>query len=67
MGCRVIDIRTGNCAGTVQGWQEYGGPPLMEVSDGIGDRLVPFVRALCDVDLVARTIKTDIPDGLLDL
>lgn len=67
VGCRVIDTRTGDCAGTVQGWQEYGGPLLMEVSDGMGERLVPFVRALCDVDLAARTIKIDLPEGLLDL
>jgi 16S rRNA processing protein RimM len=67
IGCRVIDTRTGDCAGTVQGWQEYGGPPLMEVSDGVCERLVPFVRALCEVDLAARTIKTELPQGLLDL
>jgi 16S rRNA processing protein RimM len=67
MGCRLIDTRTGECAGTVQGWQENGGPPLMEVGDGVRERLVPFVRALCEVDLAARTIKTDLPEGLLDL
>lgn len=67
IGCRVLDSRTGDCAGTVQGWQECGGPPLMEVSDGTRDRLVPFVRALWEVDLAARTIKTDLPEGLLDL
>lgn len=67
IGCEVIDIRTGDCAGTVQGWKEYGGPPLMELSDQGRERLVPFVRDLCEVDLAARTIRMDLPEGLLDL
>jgi 16S rRNA processing protein RimM len=67
LGCEVIDARTGDCAGTVQGWQECGGPPLMEVSDRGRERLVPFVRTLCEIDLNARTIRMDLPEGLLDL
>jgi len=29
--------------------------------------LIPFVKSLAHVDLAARTIRLDVPDGLLDL
>jgi 16S rRNA processing protein RimM len=67
IGCRVIDNSSGECAGVVEGWQRCGGPPLMEVSAEGREHLIPFVSALCNVDLAARTIRMDLPEGLLEL
>jgi 16S rRNA processing protein RimM len=73
MGCQVLDGTSGQVIGTVTGWKHYGGPPLMEVSragETMAGRevLVPFVPVICrKVDLEARTIQADLPDGLLDL
>jgi 16S rRNA processing protein RimM len=64
---RVIDRVTAECIGVVEGWQEYGGPLLMEVMRNGRERLIPFVPAHCDVDLAARMIRVDLPDGLLEL
>ena len=65
--CTVIDKATGDSLGTVSGWQQYGGPPLMEVGVKGREVLIPFVAALCEVDLAARSIRMDIPEGLLEL
>ena len=68
VGCNVIDAATGKCLGLVAGWQQYGGPPLMEVSVDSREVLIPFVSSICrHVDLTARTIAVDLPEGLLDL
>jgi 16S rRNA processing protein RimM len=67
IGCKVIDAKSGACIGLVEGWQEYGGPPLMEVGWDGRERLIPFVRQCCQVDLAARTICAELPEGLLDL
>ncbi len=67
IGCKVIDQVTGVVVGTVEGWQKYGGPPLMEVRGADREHLIPFVGPLCAVDLADRTIRLDLPQGLLDL
>ncbi len=67
IGCRVLDRARDEYVGMVEGWQEYGGPPLMEVGAGSRTVLIPFAPALCDVDVTARLIRVDIPEGLLDL
>lgn len=67
VGCQVIDRSTGELLGTVGGWQQHGGPPLMEVTVQGREVLIPFVKALCDVDLGQRSIRVDLPEGLLDL
>ncbi|MDQ2712232.1 MAG: ribosome maturation factor RimM, partial [Acidobacteriota bacterium] len=66
-GCRLIDSRTGKPVGVVEGWQEYGGPPLMEVAVEGRIALLPFVSAECQVDLLTRTILVNVPEGLLEL
>jgi 16S rRNA processing protein RimM len=66
-GCRVVERATGRCLGVVAGWQQYGGPPLMEVEGDDRETLIPFVEALCQVDLGARLIRVDLPEGLLEL
>jgi 16S rRNA processing protein RimM len=68
IGCTVIDAASGHCLGAVAGWQQYGGSPLMEVSVDGREVLIPFVSSIYrDVNLVARTITVELPEGLLDL
>jgi 16S rRNA processing protein RimM len=68
VGCTVTDAATGRCLGAVAGWQQYGGPPLMEVSVDGREVLIPFVGSICRrIDLAARTITVEVPEGLLDL
>ncbi len=67
IGCCVLDNATGERLGVVKGWQQYGGPPLMEVTVGEREVLVPFGSPMCNVDLAARTIRVDLPEGLLEL
>ena len=66
-GCEVFDSRTGNLVGVVEGWQEYGGPPLMEVAIGGRVAMIPFIAAECQVNLSERTIRVNLPEGLLEL
>lgn len=67
VGCQVIDNVKGEAIGVVGGWQQYGGPPLMEVRVNGREALIPFVAAECTVDLAGRTIRMDLPEGLLEL
>lgn len=66
-GCKVFDRTSGREIGTVEGWQQYGGPPLMEVLVDGRERLIPFVSSECQVDLNAKMIRLDVAEGLLDL
>jgi 16S rRNA processing protein RimM len=66
-GCDVIDRRSGERLGTVTGWQEYGGPGLLEVerAGAAGPLLVPFARSICVlIDPAARRIEVELPEGL---
>ena len=67
IGCSVFDTSRSKCVGVVKGWLQYGGPPLMEVRVEGREVLIPFVSALCEVDLGQRTIRMELPGGLLDL
>lgn len=68
IGCSVIEKASGKYLGSVAGWQQYGGPPLMEIKAGERLVLIPFVKAICcDVDVAGRTIVVDVPEGLLEL
>jgi 16S rRNA processing protein RimM len=72
VGCLVIDRRSGRTLGAVTGWQEYGGPVLLEVAAGeqsAGDALlIPFARSICvEIDPAGRRIVIDPPEGLLEL
>lgn len=68
-GCDVVDRSSGKVIGIVQGWQEYGGPVLLEVRGQDGkEHLIPFVRAICaEIDLAGRRVGVDLPEGLLEL
>jgi 16S rRNA processing protein RimM len=67
LDCAVIDCQSGSVLGKVAGWQQHGGAPLMEVEVGGREVLIPFVPAICQVNIAERTIVVDLPDGLLDL
>jgi 16S rRNA processing protein RimM len=68
IGCSVIDLSNGKRLGVIEGWQDYGGPPLMEVTINGNKVLIPFAGAICrQVDLSAREIRVELPEGLLEL
>lgn len=66
VGCEVFDRASGRSIGTVSGWQDSGGPTLLELAGS--PILIPFVRAICrEIDLAGKRIVIDPPEGLLDL
>ena len=66
IGCEVRDLSTNRLIGKVTGWEEYGGPSLLDVDNG--RILIPFVKAICpEIDPQARIIKVLLPEGLEDL
>jgi ribosomal 30S subunit maturation factor RimM len=63
-----VDAATGWELGRVESWQACGGPPLLETKVNGREVLIPFVAEICrEVDLTARTIRVELPEGLLDL
>lgn len=68
IGCELIDKLSGKPLGTVTGWQQGGGPPLMQVNVDGREVLIPFVPPICqEVDVAGKKITVDLPEGLLDL
>jgi 16S rRNA processing protein RimM len=69
IGCRVEDKETGELVGSVEGWQESGGPVLLEVRTVSGEEiLIPFAASICvDIFPDARKIAVRLPEGLADL
>ena len=62
VGCEVFDAA--RRIGVVTGWQDNGGPPLLEVND----LLIPFARSICvKIDMEKRRISVKAPEGLLEL
>ena len=65
IGCEVRDHQSKRLIGRVTGWEEYGGPALLQI-DG-GRILIPFVKAICvDIRPADRVIETNLPEGLED-
>jgi 16S rRNA processing protein RimM len=65
IGCEVRDRDSGRVVGRVTNFEEYGGPPLMEIDDG--RLLIPFVKAICvDIRPADNLIVVDLPEGLED-
>jgi len=63
IGCEVREQASGRTVGRVTDFQEYGGPPLLEI-DG-GRLLIPFVKAICvDIRPEDKLIQVDLPPGL---
>jgi 16S rRNA processing protein RimM len=68
IGCELIDKLSGKPLGTVTGFQQCGGPPLMEADVDGREVLVPFVPSICqEVDLREKKIRVELPEGLLEL
>jgi 16S rRNA processing protein RimM len=55
-------------AGVVRAVEDFGGGPLLEVKLEDGrEVLVPFARSICkEIDVAAKTIRAEVPEGLLD-
>lgn len=72
IGCQVLDCSSKageQPIGVVAGVQDFGSAPLLVV-EGAGGReiLIPFVRAIChEIDVEAKIIRAELPEGLLDL
>ena len=65
VGCEVIDRRTGESLGRVEGWEDSGGAGLLAVEGGL---LIPFARSICvEIEPAARRIVVELPEGLKDL
>lgn len=67
IGCVVED--RGTVVGTIEGIDEYGGPPVLRLKTPAGkELLVPFVKAMCkEIDVKAKRITVELPEGLTDL
>ena len=54
--------------GVVRAVEDFGGGPLLDVKLEDGrDVLVPFSRSICkEIDVAAKNIRADVPEGLLD-
>jgi 16S rRNA processing protein RimM len=65
VGCQVIDRRTGESLGRVEGWEDSGGAGLLAVEGGL---LIPFARSICvEIEPAAGRIVVELPEGLKDL
>ncbi len=69
VGSVVIDAASGNHLGVVARVDVFGGPDLLAVQMTDGrEVLLPFAKAICrEIDVAAKTIRVDVPEGLLDL
>jgi 16S rRNA processing protein RimM len=67
IGCSVE--QAGSVLGVVVGVEHFGAHPTLVVTSTAGrEFLVPFVRALCpEIDVTAKRIRVELPDGLVDL
>jgi len=64
-GCEVVERGTGQSLGVVTGWNDGGASGLLEVGP---DLLIPFARSICvGIDVAARRIEVELPEGLKDL
>jgi 16S rRNA processing protein RimM len=68
VGCVVVD-RAGEALGEVKGVLHTDAGPILELKrPRRPDALIPFVDAFCpEVDVEAKRITVELPEGLLDL
>ncbi len=67
VGSRVVTV-TGQEIGKVTDIVPAAGNDLLEVSRGDREVLIPFTKQICrEVDILAKRIVIDPPEGLLDL
>lgn len=63
IGCEVLENASGRIVGKVTNFEEYGGPPLLEIDNG--RILIPFVKAICvDIQPEEKLIRVELPEGL---
>jgi 16S rRNA processing protein RimM len=68
LGCTVRDETADADVGSVVGFEQYGGPLLLDVRIGVRDVLIPFVPDICvKVDIEAKVIRVIPPEGLMSL
>jgi 16S rRNA processing protein RimM len=67
VGC-AVETESGTL-GTVTAVDEMGGPLLLRVSATDGrEILIPFARSICkEIDVAAKRIRAELPDGLTEL
>jgi len=59
----VRERGSGRVVGRVTSFEEYGGPPLLEIDRG--RMLIPFVKAICvDIRPEEKQIEVELPEGL---
>lgn len=67
VGCEVV-AKDGTVIGPVLDVVDYGAGPLLEVDDHGKELLIPFAKGIWrEVDLAARRIAVEVPEGLRDL
>jgi 16S rRNA processing protein RimM len=66
IGCTVVAAKP---IGKVTGIEDYGGAPLLKVAAEDGrEILIPFAKAICrEIDIAAKIIRVELPEGLLEL
>jgi 16S rRNA processing protein RimM len=66
IGCVVMSPER---IGVVTAVEEFGGPPLLKVETPDGrEILIPFALSICrEIDVAAKTIRVELPEGLLEL
>jgi 16S rRNA processing protein RimM len=70
IGCRIIELKTGAVLGEVTGFEETGNAGLLKVAprESGGEILVPFALSICvEIDVKAKRIVVDLPEGLKEL
>ncbi len=67
IGLQVMETAGERPLGTVEGLEQYGGPPLLVLQYEGREVLIPFVPEICQVDLEAKVIRATLPEGLLEL
>jgi 16S rRNA processing protein RimM len=67
IGCVVEE--NGRTLGTIEAIEEFGGPALLRLrKPGGGELLIPFANAfLREVDVAAKRIVVELPEGLTEL
>jgi 16S rRNA processing protein RimM len=67
IGC-VLENAAGQI-GVVRAVEDYGGAPLLRVEKPAGgELLVPFARSICrEIDVAAKRIRAELPEGLTEL
>src|SRR5262249_23218892 len=67
VGCEVTTT-AGRPIGRVGSVRSYGAAPLLAVSDGEQEHLIPLASSIClEIDIARKRIVIDPPEGLLDL